>query len=494
MPLDPILLHELLDRLCQQRAESELVEFKVNNSDPDRIGKNCAALSNSARLHDYDAGYLVFGVEDGTHRQVGTLETIDKLRVGNESLMNWLSNMLNPKASIEAHTFKKDGKSFTILKVPPAVNQPTEFKNIPYIRIGSTTRKLSEFPESMRQLWEKCSVTTFEQGIAGLDYSSDELLDALDVPKFSELLGYQYPAGRDEILDRLLFEGAILKQESGQFSITNLGGLLFARDLEQFPTLRRKAIRVVQYAGTDRLEAKSESIEKRGYAVGIESLIDYVNGLLPGKEVIEGAIRETDSIYPIVALREVIVNALIHQDLYVRGSGPLIEIFEDRIEVTNPGAPLFDVLRLMDHPPMSRNEQLASLMRRAGFCEERGSGVDRVVALIEFSQLPGPEFEAMEHHMRVVVRGPREFADLTAEQRVTACYWHSCLKYLSGEHMTNASLRARLGVSDGNYPMVSRVLADAKERGLIRPFDPQSTSKKLAKYVPAWARSSTDSM
>ena len=111
----------------------------------------------------------------------------------------------------------------------------------------------------------------------------------------------------------------------------------------------------------------------------------------------------------------------------------MVEIFEDRIEISNPGVPLVDLLRLMDNNPISRNETLAAFMRRVGFCEERGSGIDRAVFFIEAAQLPAPDFHVTETHMKVTIYGPKTFAEMTRKGRIDACYWHCCLKHLSGE-------------------------------------------------------------
>ena len=81
----------------------------------------------------------------------------------------------------------------------------------------------------------------------------------------------------------------------------------------------------------------------------------------------------------------------------------MIEIFSDRIEVTNPGSPLIDPLRFIDQPPRSRNERLASFLRRIDICEERGSGVDKIVTAAELFQLPAPEFVEFEDDMRVTL-------------------------------------------------------------------------------------------
>ncbi len=126
----------------------------------------------------------------------------------------------------------------------------------------------------------------------------------------------------------------------------------------------------------------------RGYAAGFENLISFVNNLVPNNEVMGTALRKSVPMYPKLTVRELAANALIHQDFRVGGAGHLIEIFDDGLEISNPGTPLVEIDRLMDTPPRSRNERLASLLRRFGMCEERGSGIDKVVFEGEFYQLP----------------------------------------------------------------------------------------------------------
>ena len=159
--------------------------------------------------------------------------------------------------------------------------------------------------------------------------------------------------------------------------------MLFATSLSSFPGLQRKAMRVIQYRGDGRTETYKEQEGGRGYATGFEGLISYINELLPSNEVIGQALRRTVPMFPELAVRELVANALIHQDFSVTGAGPMVEIFDSRIEITNPGEPLVDTQRFLDMPPQSRNETLASLTRRFGICEERGSGIDKVVAQIE---------------------------------------------------------------------------------------------------------------
>src|SRR5208337_1323307 len=95
-----------------------------------------------------------------------------------------------------------------------------------------------------------------------------------------------------------------------------------------------------------------------------------------------------------------------HQDFSVMGTGPMVEVFSNRIEITNAGEPLIKTERFLDSPPKSRNDALASLMRRFGVCEERGSGIDKVVAQVELYQLPAPLFEAPLGFTRAVLFAP----------------------------------------------------------------------------------------
>jgi len=88
--------------------------------------------------------------------------------------------------------------------------------------------------------------------------------------------------------------------------------------------------------------------------------MDYLKALLPSKEVIDSTQRKTVCIYPVLAIRELIANSLIHQDLSIGGTGPVVEVYSDRIEICNPGIPLVDIKRIVDTPPKSRNEKLAA--------------------------------------------------------------------------------------------------------------------------------------
>ena len=190
--------------------------------------------------------------------------------------------------------------------------------------------------------------------------------------------------------------------------------------------------------------------------------------------------------YPEMAIRELVANAIIHQNFFMKGTSPMIEIFNDRMEITNPGIPLIDKSRFVDHPPVSRNEKLASFMRRIGVCEERGSGYDKVVAQTEAYQLPAPDIDLYENHTKVTLFAHTEYAKMSKSDRLRACYLHACLKRVNRDFMTNSSLRERFQIDTKNSSMVSRLLNEACDAGLIK-ISEESTSDKNRKYLPYWA-------
>ena len=345
---------------------------------------------------------------------------------------------------------------------------------------------MKDFPEKERALWRIFDRIPFEDGVATERVRDDVVLQLLDYPAYFDLLGRPLPESRGGILDALADDNLIRSCDAGGWDITNLGAVLFAKRLESFPSLQRKAMRVIQYRGTSRIITLREQVGTKGYANGFEGLIGYLNGLLPSNEVIKQALRETVPMFPELAVRELVVNALIHQDFFITGAGPMVEIFDDRIEITNPGAPLVDTQRFVDTPPKSRNEALASLMRRMGICEERGSGWDKVVFQTEIYQLPAPLAEAGEEHTRVVLFATRPVAKMDRADRVRAVYLHACLRYVNREYLTNTSVRERFGIKPQNSATASRLIREAVEAGYIVPDDPNAAPKHM-RYVPVWA-------
>jgi ATP-dependent DNA helicase RecG len=476
----------LVQELCKLPTETAWVEFKHNNSDPVMIGERISGLANSAALEGKSSAYLVWGIEDGSHLLLGTAFDPVTAKVGNEALENWLRRALTPPLHFAFHTVEMDGKRMVVLEIPRASHRPIQFNGIEFIRSSSYTKKLKDFPEMERELWRVFETTPFESLPATGELSAEEVLRLIDYPAYFDLMGLDLPSNRDQILSRLLSENLITTTDSGKWRILNLGALLFAKALADFPGLARKALRVIHYQGGTRIVTLHEQMGAKGYANGFEGLIGYINARIPHNEVLGTALRKEVPMFPEMSIRELVANALIHQDFSQTGTGPMIEIFEDRLEITNPGLPLIATDRFLDSPPKSRNEALASLMRRFGICEERGSGIDKVVHETEVFQLPAPRFEATPLHTRAVLFAHKDFEAMTSPERVQACYLHACLRYLLRDYMTNESLRERFGLSTEKSASISKIFTAARKKGLIAPAEPNQ-SPKFARYLPHWA-------
>lgn len=486
-------LISLVNELRKLPSETEWVEFKVNDAEPQEIGEYLSALSNAAALHGKAFAYLVWSVEDGSHDLVGTSFDPATAKVGNEELENWLLRLLSPRIDFHFHRFETDGKQVVLLEIGQAFRHPVAFQSAEWIRVGSYKKRLKEFPEKEKVLWRIFDHTPFERLIAAEGLAADDALKLLDYPAYFDLLGLPLPDAKEGILRALVDDGMILKADNGTWSITNLGAILLAKKLGTFKGLGRKAVRVITYKGRSRVETLHEQPGTKGYAVGFEGLIGYISSQVPPNEVMGKALRKVVPMYPDLAVRELVANALIHQDFLVTGAGPIVELFEDRLEITNPGKPLVKTERFLDTPPKSRNEALASFMRRVGVCEERGSGVDKVVFQTEYFQLPAPAFEAPEDHTRAVLFAHRPLTRMDKDDRIRATYLHACLRYVNRDFMTNTSLRERFGIEARNSAIASRLIKEAVLEGAISPHDPEA-APKMRKYVPFWAKAQPEGL
>lgn len=477
---------KLKELIALYQQEIEWIEFKVNNEKPEMIGEYLSALANSATLHNVQKAYLVYGVEDDTLELIGTDFKPKMTKKGNEELENWLHRLLEPNLEFKIYEFECDGVSLSLFEIDSAIHRPISFNGREYIRVGSYKKPLKEYPEKERKLWQNFSSFCFEEEIAKSHLTTADILSLLDYQSFFRLLDLPYnqdTSTQEYILSKLI-EYELVMVVDNTLSITNLGALLFANNLGHFKNLIRKKIRVIKYQGNSKLNTEFEQEGVKGYAVGFQGLVKYIMKNIPRNEVIKDALRKDVSLYPEIAIRELIANALIHQDLTISGTNPMIEIYDNRIEVSNNGKPLIDVLRLIDYQPKSRNEKLANLMRMMGICEERGSGIDKVIASIEFYQLPAPKFIAEQDYFKVVMFAPLPFEYMDREDRIRATYQHCCLKFMNQELMTNSTLRERFGLSDKQHSKASKIISDTLEAKLIKQSDPNNRSNKYIKYIP----------
>lgn len=470
-------IEELRNSLYPIPTENNALDWKSGLSDKtERLAQHICAFANTP-----GGGVLVYGVHnDGTcfSLEQGTVEKTV------QTLGNIAINNLAEKITIEHAVLDFDGHSLLFVYIPEQQNKPVYLRGKDifnaYHRSAGQTVKMSR--SQVRILIATSVGVSFEQRVAKSGLSRDDVMSLLNYKSLYSLLDKDIPQSQDAIIE-LLSNYNLCTCTKGEWSITNLGAVLFANELQDFPTLTDRQVIVRKYSGTNNRLQEFEQHGRYGYAVGFEKLVNFIMKHT-SKESIDTSIRAATPTYPRVAIREFIANALVHQDFDITGMSITIEIFSNRLTITNAGAPLNDINRLIDLPPQSRNKGLAQMMFTLRICERRGSGVDRAIAAVEDMCLPPVKFDKGESYTRVSLYPQKHFNDMTKQEKIWACYQHTCLRYEDNEKTKNESLRERFQLSRNKTSVISRIIADTVEAGLIKPADIETDSKKYMSYIP----------
>ncbi len=458
------------------------LDWKLSLSEKgERMAQHIAAFANHP-----GGGFFVFGLAPS-----GDVRGIEKQEV--EKIIHKLANIsrdsLEPPQKIDHCIDKLLEKNILFVHVPESSQKPVHLRGkgleYSYIRSGGQTRKMGR--QEMAQAILQSRQVRFEE-MEALSCDAKTVLNLLDYEKVFELLNLSLIESPNAILDQLINHKLVYRKNK-DFSITNLGAIAAARDLLKFPGKESFSVRVIKYRGTSRMETEGEKEFFSGYGVGFQQLIRYIMELLPTSEIIKDALRKNVPIYPEITVRELVANALIHRDFSISSTHPMIEIFKNRLEILNPGIllPSVSIERIIDSAPESRNEIFASLMRRMGICEERGSGIDKALFAVELYGLPPIDFVNGPNMFKAILYSPKDLKEMSPQERLQACYQHCCLKFVSGERMTNTTFRKRLGLKDSQYTAAWRVIDSAMEQDLIKIYEPKIKARKFASYIPFWA-------
>ena len=401
------------------------MEYKVNNCEPELIGEYISALSNSATICNKEKAYLLWGINDKTHEIQGTSFSPKKAKKGNEELENWLTGGLKPRVDFKFIEVRTDKETVVVMEIPAAVNTPTSFKGTEFIRVGSYKKKLKDYPEKERKLWLSFEQKPFELRVAMENVSASKVTELLDCAAYYTLMKLPLPSNRDAIIHNMVDEEFIREMDNGNFAITNMGALLLAKDLNVFAHLKRKAIRVIKYKGNGKTNAIREQVFTKGYAIQFDDITDYIMTLIPQEEEIDGGRRQEHIMFPRKAIREMLGNMIIHQDLTAHGSGPVMEIFDTKVET-------------------------------------------------------GDDFT------RTKLYWYDNLNDWKKDDKIRTCYLYTCYCYVNEIEVANAVLRERFGVEEKNKAIISRIIKDTIDAGFIKLSD-ENAAPKLRRYIPYWA-------
>ncbi len=464
---------EQIDLWRKSPSEYQRLEFKEAKKQFDnrKLFKYCVAIANEG------GGHLLLGVANKPPRPVvGTAAFNNPVKMAEKLFV-----AVRFRVDIEevAHP---DGRVL-VFHIPSRPRGTAYHLEGAYLmRAGQELVPMSE--DQLRRIFAEGEPDWLEEH-SRKEVDAQQVIELLDTQTFFALLMRPYPTEQKAVIDRLTQERLIDRVGDG-YAIRRLGALLLAKRLSDFPDISRKAPRVVVYSGTSKLETKLDLPGTKGYAVGFQGLVRFVMSQLPQNEVIQDALREEVKLVPEIAIREVVANALIHQDFGIGGASIMVEVYADRVEVSNPGDPIVPVERFIDGY-LSRNERLADLMRRMHICEEKSSGIDKVVRAAEVYQLPAPDFRTTHSRTVIIIFGPRDFNEMDRNDRIRACYQHCALKWVMSERMTNQSLRERFHLPEGKSAIISQIIAAAIESNLVKQDQTVGTSRKFARYLPFWA-------
>ena len=474
------LLKRSLEPIPQELNE---IDWKVMLSNKkDRLKKHLSAFSNLP-----GGGFLIFGVDDNG-QTIGIDE--DESRYIAAYLANIARTSLEPQINVKFLTFSYQTKSLLGVYIEECFEKPVHLKNKgierSYIRAGGQSRLMSK--EEIRQSVVSSRTLRFGEIQAMLVPEISENWDkSFD---FSEIMKRLRPSGfsTDEEFKDFLFSLKLVQKTNDFYYPTNLAVLCAASDFENLHSYENLSIRMIEYKGGTKLAARRDKSFRAGYSLSLDQIISTLMDWLPYCEKINRATVIHEPLIPEIALREIIVNAIIHRDYTITNGDILIELFADRVEVTNPGGllPEISIDRLIDHPSRTRNEVLSDFMRKLNFAEERGSGIDKAIISFEMHGLPPIKFYDGHKFFKVTMFSGKKFDNLTNDEVINAIFQHACLNEVIQRKTTGRSIRERFKLNRNESPKIYKLIEEAIKIGKVRLANPDA-SKRDQYYLPYWA-------
>lgn len=470
-------IRALHDSLHPIPTEHNNLDWKSDLSpNKDKMAHHLSAFANND-----GGGFLVFGVNND-----GQFVPITKEKA--EGIVNKLSNIatnrLQPAVQIEHGFVEYEGHPLLFIHIPEQRNKPVHMRGDnpydAYWRSGGSTRPMPE--DMVRRIMAQTEGYAFEQQIAKRNISAEEVMSLLSYETIFALKHKIVPENTDSIMRYL--NNCRICTPGGHvdtWNITNMGALLFARNLQDFPALKHRYVIIRRYNGINNRNLLIEHIETRGYAVSFEDIVEFTMRNTSVETI--DILRNSAPTYPHIAIRELIANAIVHQDFMISGISLTIEIFSNRLVITNPGTPLNDIRCLIHMPPASRNNDLAQTMYELGMCERRGSGLDRAVAALEEMFLPAVRFEKNELSTTIKLFPRKATKEMSKQERIDICYQHACLMYEDNKPINNQSIRNRFRLANNQTAMATRIINDTLQMGLIKPAE-SDAARKFRAYYP----------
>lgn len=170
---------------------------------------------------------MLWGIDDKTHEIVGTKYNLQTLKKGNQELENWLRSLLSKNADFEFHSVTMNGMTVGVLIIYRAANQTVMFEKVDYIRVGSYTKKLNEYPTVQAQLWDRIRNTKFEERYAKQDLELADALRLLDYAVYFDIRNIPQPSDNNGVAHYMMEEGMYGADSIICWSTTAIRGTLW---------------------------------------------------------------------------------------------------------------------------------------------------------------------------------------------------------------------------------------------------------------------------
>lgn len=399
-------LSNLVLQLTFSSREHEIVEFKHNFHSVDEIGEDLSALANSACLYDVEQAYLIFGIKDNTKEIVGTtFKPHNKKAKGNEDLIPWLSRMMSPKLAFRVDEVVMDtGNHVIVFAVPAAISSPVAFCNIPYIRIDSYTKKLSEYPDEAAKIWRKqatdwsvaiCKEATI-QDLSSEAIGRARVLFSAKNPKLTEIATW----------DDITFLNKAKLSINGKLTRTAI--LLLG--LPESDHYLSPANPVITWILKD-----AHNVEKDYQHFGLPWLLAVPEVYakvrnLKYRYIPDGSLfpDEVDQFDPYI-IREALHNCIAHQDYTLGGKIVLVETEDATLTFLNSGEflprSIAHVVEADAPEQRYRNPYLCNAMVNLNMIDTIGSGIKRMFLIQKSKFFPLPDYDMRDNKVRVKIIG-----------------------------------------------------------------------------------------
>ena len=381
----------LVDQLRSYPAETEWLEFKRNHVAPEEIGEYISALANAACIGNQLRAYLVFGIDNETHKVLGT--TFDPYTAkakGNQDLLPWISSLLQPNPGIEVLMADHPDGRVVMLELGSARDRPVLFSGRGYVRVGSSKTDIAKHPEKERTIWLRGSDWSAE----ACDKAGIEDLDPDAIALAREQFCIKHPSQSVELdaWDDLTFlnKARLLKRGA----VTNTAILLLGRP--ESSTLLSPAVSKLSWILKD---AENRELDYEHFGTPFLPLGDRLLGRIRNLMV---RALPSGTLFPLEltqydpwVLREALHNAIAHQD-YRRHARIVVVEFPDRVMLTNAGEFLpgsVETVIEQDAPQLLyRNPFLTDAMVELNMIDTQGGGIKRMFETQRRRSFPLPDY------------------------------------------------------------------------------------------------------